>query len=423
MYILYLIKYSTILIYHLLYYKIKKKQKKIRQKIIGKLLKVIFESLGCLFIKIGQLLAIRIDILPKEITHELEKLQDCVKSIDGKLIKNFIETANINLKKELIYFEEKPLATGSIAQIHKAILRTKKVVIIKILKPNVLKEIKITFLILNFFKLFLFNKKLRHEYINLIQQMQIIINKEINFRTEVLNMEKIKKNFQYDNSIKIPKIYHNLSNEKIITMEFIKNGHSMDDICYKKFPKTFISKITKKLIEIFFIQVFRDNFFHADLHPGNVWIKFYKNNKYKIILLDFGITSSMKYYDQFYMGHNILAFLNKDYKTIGQLHIKSKWIPKTSIKKITKDIKNIFKDILNKPLYNIHFQNIMKQIILLARKYKMNLQPQFLLFQKTLIVIEGLTRKIYSKTNMIVSIKPIIQEWLLKIQLKNIFSK
>lgn len=380
------------------------------QNLLGKIIKILFEK-DLLLIKLGQLLSIRTDILPKSITVELKKLRENVKPFCEKKAKKIIEQHfKKNITEIFHKFYNTPIAAGSIAQIHKAKTKNNKYVIVKILRPNIKKKIHTIFKFLyTIEKIFFFLTNTKKLY-QLINQLESTIYLEINFENELKNMKILHKNFRYENIIKIPKLYPKLSTNHIITMEYVK-GISIDNIKKLKKHNFNIKKIAVKFIELFFTQTFRDNFFHADLHPGNIWIKKEKN-QFKFIFLDFGIIGKMTKKDQHYMGENIMAFINKDYKKVAKLHIESGWVPETSIKNLENDIYLIFNPILDKPLHLISFKNLIKKLIYLIKKYKMNFQPQLLLFQKTLITVEGLSRELYPDINIAHIIKPIIQKWL-----------
>ena len=417
--IIYLIlKYGLLIIIHIFILRLQKKRKHIKLKKIGILLKTACEKSGYLFLKFGQLLTTRKDLLSPIIINELKKLQNNVQPFNWEIVEKILQN-NPKIQNAFTIFEKNPIASGSIAQIHKAILKNKKTVIVKILRPHIEEDTKILFTIFIFLgKIFFLDKQIKFKYIKLLKQLKYTFILELNFENEIRNMEKIRKNFQYENIIKIPKIYYNLSNKNFITMEYV-TGIPIDNISELIKNGLNRKKIAIKFVEFFFKQVFRDNFFHADLHPGNIWIKKTKKENFKFILLDFGIINIMTTQDQMYMGENILAFINKDYIKVANLHFRSGWVPKTSITNLEKDIKKIFDKILYKPLCLVSFKKTMQNLVLLAKKYKMNYQPQLLFFQKTLINVEGLTRELCPNFEIIPIIKPIIQHWLVKTKIKN----
>ncbi len=416
-----ILKYSSKITFFILILKIQHKKKDNIYKKIGIILKNACEKSGYLFLKFGQLLTTRDDIIHEDIINELKELQNKVQPLKKKIILNILKKNNI-IKNSFKAFKEKPIAAGSIAQIHKAILKNGKIVVLKILRPNIKNDTKVLFSILLFLsKLLFFQKKIKIKYVLLLLQLRKNFLLELNFKKEIKNMEKIRKNLKYENAIKIPKVYYKLSTKNFITMEYVK-GIPIDNITKLKKKKLNTEKIAEKFTNLFFKQIFQDNFFHADLHPGNVLIKKINNNKFIFILIDFGIISYMKKKDQYYIIKNFLAFTCKDYKKIAELHITSGWIPNISVINLEKDIKKIFNKILYLPLKKVLFKETLKNLLALAKKHKMIYQPQLFMFQKTLVNIESITRKLYPNFDILQTIKPIIQHSTIKIIIKKIFS-
>lgn len=419
----------SMLIIYLFYIILKlniRKTNKIKDEIkLGIALCKLFEEAGHIFIKIGQLLTIRPDLLPLATINELINLRDTVKPFNTELTIPLIETI---YKKKIndifLSFTVKPIAAGSIAQIHDCTLKDNKKVILKLLRPNLKEDTKKIFTTLKIIiKIiyYFYNKKKYITILNILDKIEHILLKEINLENEITNTLKMYENFKYHKFIKIPKIYRKLSNASIIVLEKV-NGIAIDDIENLKKNNLNLKKIATKFIEIFFTQVFEYNLFHADLHPGNVWVTKKKNNEFIFTLLDFGLVGNLSIENQKYMASNILAFTNKDYAQIAKLHIDSgSFAKKTTIRKLEKSISSIFEPILDKPLHLIPFKETIKKISTLAKDYKMRVKPEFFLFQKTLLTVEGLSRKIHPNLKILSIIKPILKRWGLKqLKLKNI---
>lgn len=409
-----IIKKITILLFLMFKFKIFANENTLKK--IGITLKELLTNLGHLFTKIGQLLSTRHDVFPEQIINELKKLREYNEPIESSIIIDILEK-NYKKKINLIFsnFNKKPLATGSIAQIHEGILKnTKKKIVVKIIKPNIYKKTKVTLYILKLcliFFVFLFKTNITKNYIlKLLDQLEEKLLTEINLNNEIKNAFKLKKNFKHNKYITIPKMYKKLSNKNIIVMDKMY-GIPIDSIAILKKHNFNLKKIATLFIEFFFLQVFRDNFFHADLHPGNVWIVKKKNN-FKFIILDFGIMGALTKEDQSYIIKNILAFTTKNYKEVAKLHLTTGFMTeKKYLKDLEKNIKNIFAPIIDKPLQQIPFRITAKKIATLLKKYDMKVKPQFFLFQKTFLTVEGLSRYIYPNLCITPIIKPIAKRW------------
>lgn len=418
----------TYLLYLVLKLNLKKANKTKDEVKLGITLCKLFEELGHIFIKIGQLLTIRPDLLPLTILDELKHLRDTAKPFSTEVTIQLIETIyNKKINDIFLHFNKVPIAAGSIAQIHDCTLKiNNKKVILKLLRPNLEKTTKKIFCVLRLIIkviYYIFKKKKHTTALNVLGQIEYILLKEINLENEIKNTVKMYNNFKYHKFIKIPKIYTKFSNTNIIVLEKVE-GIALDDIENLKKNNLNLKKIATKFVEIFFIQVFEYNLFHADLHPGNIWITKKKNKEFLFTIIDFGLVGQLSKKNQEYMANNILAFINKDYAQIAKLHIESgSFKKKTTIKKLEKSISKIFKPIINKPLYCIPFKETIKKISALTREYKMHIKPEFFLFQKTLLTVEGLSRKLYPNLNMLKVIKPILKIWGLKqIKFKNILN-
>ncbi len=398
--------------------------KEIQKKNDGERLKNAFEELGPIFIKVGQLLSLRIDIIPIKIINELKKLQTNITPFNTNIAKNIIEN-KLNIKiKDLFYkFNENPLASASIAQIHSAILKNREKVIVKILKPGINKNINLDLFILkNISKIINIIPKFKRLKIpEIINEINKTIQNELNFKIEATN--SVKLNQKSDNlNLQIPKIYWEHTNEEILIMEYM-DGINITNLKELEKYNFNIYNISKKLIEISYYQIFKNQFFHADLHPGNILISKNKEN-ITIILLDFGIVSSISKTEKNYLLNNMLAFSKRNYKKVAKLHIKSKsMIVKNNIQDLEREICFIFEPILNKPIENISFKKTIKSLFFLSKKFKMQLQPKLILFQKTLLTLDGLIRNICPNFNIWKVTRKTLEKIIISKNIKNIISK
>jgi len=383
-----------------------------------KRIRIALEELGPIFVKLGQILSTRVDIIEKNTITELKKLQTNIKPINFKKIKIIIERS-LNNKIENIFknINENPLTSASIAQIHTGKLQNNDKIAIKILKPNIKHlieiDIKILKIIAKILNTFIKNTK-RLKPVAIINELDITLQNEINLKYEAANLTKIKKNFNQDKNIYIPKIYWNFLTENILVMEYL-DGITITNKQKLKLQGFNTKNISENLINLFYIQAFKHNFFHADLHPGNILISKNNINLPVIILIDFGIISNLDKKETFYLAENILAFTKKDYKKIATLHLNAKTISTNKpLNEIENEICCVFEPILNKKIKDISFKNAITSILMLSKNFEMQIQPQLILFQKTLLTIESLCRQISPEINIWNSTRLSIEKNLLK---------
>ncbi len=382
---------------------------------LGNRLKLFFENLGPVFIKFGQILSMRIDFVPHEIVSELVDLQNKVFPFCGVVAKKSIEKSfGVSINSLFKFFDVIPVASASVAQIHRALLFNGKEVAIKILRPNIIYDVKrdidLLLFLVYFFGKFFFKKKSKNIY-NLILEIKYILLNELNLNIEAANACKMKKNFMYSKILIIPNVYWELTKNNILTMDFVY-GVSINNIRELNKCGFDLELIAKMCIQLFFIQVFRDNYFHADMHPGNILI----SNSFvlypKIILLDYGIVGFISFKDQKYMGENILSFIKRDYRRVAELHILSGCIPDyVSLNELEQAICSVWEPIFNKELRDISFEKTFRSLLDISKNFNMKIQPQLLLFQKTLFSVEGLTRYLYPKINFWKITRPILEKW------------
>lgn len=375
-----------------------------KTKINEKQLRLALEKLGPLFIKLGQILSTRADLLPNNIIQELKKLQTNTYPTNFHSIKKIIETT-LNKKITLIFkkINENPIASASIAQIHSGILLDNKKVIIKILKPNIQtsinQDIKIL-KIIEFTTSFLFKKLNRLKLKEIIKELENTLKAEMNLQQEAANLTKFKNNFNKNIHIYVPNIHWHLVTKTILVTEYIDGINIINKQKLMK-EKICLNILSTQLVDLFFIQILKHNFFHADLHPGNILISKNNLNTPVIIFIDFGITSDIKNEEKLYLAENILAFAQKNYRKIVSLHLKAQTITTTeSITNIENDLCYIFEPILNKKIKEISFYKIIPQLLALTRKLNMQLQPQLILFQKSLLTIESICRQLNPNINL-----------------------
>ena len=381
-------------------------KKKIDTKFVNNL-----GEIGPGFVKLGQALSTRPDIFGLNVTNRLILLQDKLPPFSNDIaIKIIEEETNKKIDEIFDFFEKKPIAAASVAQVHKGVLKNGNKVAIKILRPNIKKmlfrDFKLFFGICNILELFSSNSK-RLSLKEIIATFAHSSLDEIDLRLEASNSEQLSENFINYELFDTPKIYWECTTEKILTSEFIE-GVRIDQISDLK-RKLDIEKLTKVASEIFFYQSFRDGFFHGDLHPGNIFI----NQSGKIIAIDFGIMGRLDLSDRKFLAKLFNYLLNKQFYNIAKLHQEEGMLDKdTDLYKLTQEIRILATPILNKPIGDISMGNLFGEILALSRKFNIKVQAKFCLLQKSMIMAEGIARQINPKTNIWQTTKPLMEEWI-----------
>lgn len=403
------------------------KTKNIKTQNATKNIRLYLEKLGPIFIKLGQILSTRIDVLPHEIANELKKLQTNTNYYNFKEIKKIIEN---DFKKQTVELFEKinenPIASASIAQLHTAVSIEKKKIIIKIIKPNIITTIKKDLLILKYLAKIIhiiFKKIRRLKPMDIVKEIELTMMKEINLKNEAINMVKIKTNFNKSEKIYIPQINLNTLTKNVLILEYIDGINILNK---KKLKKMLIDTklIVINLLDMFYTQTFKYNLFHADLHPGNILISKNNINNPIIILIDLGITGALTKNEKTYLSNNLLAFSQKKYKRIINLHIKANTISKkNNLQELENELYVIFDPILNKKIENIPFKHIMLALIDLSKKANMQLQPNLILFQKTLLAIESISREINPSSNLWEITRHSIEKIIIEHAIKKLINK
>lgn len=374
------------------------------------------EKLGPIFVKFGQILSTRRDLLPEDIADELAKLQDQVPPFPGKYAIKTLEKA---FKKPLaqIYktFDSVPLASASIAQVHAATLPSGESVIVKLLRPKVkiIIEKDLAWLML-FARLIELvwseGKRLRPKAI--VKEFETTLYYELDLLREAANASQLQRNFLNSPLLYIPSVYWDYCKQNVLTMERI-DAIPVDDLKTLRAEGVDLKKLSERGVEIFFTQVFRDNFFHADMHPGNIFVE--KNNPHspRYVGVDFGIMGCLSEDDKRYLAENLLAFFNRDYARVAKLHIESGWIPKdTRAEQFEGAIRTVCEPIFQKPLKDISFGELLVRLFQIASQFKMPIQPQLILLEKTLLNVEGLGRTLNPELDLWQTAKPFLENWI-----------
>lgn len=369
------------------------------------------EDLGPIFIKFGQALSTRKDLLPDDIADELVKLQDHVPPFDNAVARAVIEKElEMSVYDAFTEFDEHPIASASVAQVHGAILKSGEKVVVKVLRPDIEKrihsDVSLLYELAKFAEKFWSEAK-RLRPIEVIAEFEKTILDELDLVREAANGAKLRHNFEKSALIYIPKIHWPLTRRKVLVMERVY-GIPVGDIKQLADAGVDFKVLAERGVEIFFTQVFRDNFFHADMHPGNIFVG--ESNQY--IAVDFGIVGSLSTTDQRYLAENFMAFFNRDYRRVAEIHVESGWVPSnTRVEEFESAIRSVCEPIFEKSLKEISFGLFLLRLFQTAHRYDMQVQPQLVLLQKTLLNIEGLGRQLYPDLDLWQTAKPYMENW------------
>jgi ubiquinone biosynthesis protein len=382
----------------------------------GERLHKALETLGPIFVKFGQLLSTRSDLLPEPVLKELAKLQDKVPPFDGAVAQAIIEKSlNKPLQDLFAEFNPIPLASASIAQVHAATTHNGEAVVVKVLRPTIAKTIRHDLSILKTLARLLerYSKKARRfKPKAMVSEFKKTLLDELDLMREAANASQLRRHFSHSPLLYIPKIYWSHTEGQVLTMERVY-GLSTSDTAALKAHGVNVKKLAENIIHVFFTQVFRDCFFHADMHPGNLFVDITQPENPRYIAVDFGIVGTLNMADQRYLAENFLAFFQRDYRKVATLHVESGWVPPhTRIDEFESAIRTVSEPLFEKPLKEMSFGKTLLRLFQTAERFDMNIQPQFLLLQKTLITVEGLSRQLYPDLDLWRTAKPFLENWM-----------
>lgn len=384
----------------------------------GESICITLEKLGPIFIKFGQLLSTRRDLVPDDIADELAKLQDRVAPFSGDLAKKMVELS-LRQSTDILFseFHIQPLASASIAQVHAAKLPTGEEVVVKVLRPNIERVIRHDIALMkSAAKLVekLWPKSRRIHPLDLVLEFEQTILDELDLMREAANATQLRRNFENSTMMYVPKVYWPYTRNNVMVMERIY-GVQISDTLRLKENRVNLKKLAEHGVEIFFTQVFRDSFFHADMHPGNLFVDIQDPENPRYIGVDFGIMGTLSPQDQHYLAANIMAFFNRDYREVALLHLESGWIPAdTRLDQFESAIRTVSEPIFEKPLAEISFGQLLLRLFQTAERFNMEVQPQLMLLQKTLLSIEGLGRSLYPDLDLWANAKPFMVRFMRK---------
>lgn len=390
----------------------------------GERLRRACEDLGPIFIKFGQLLSTRPDVVPADMVAELDHLQDNVPPFDGEQFTNMVE-ASLGAPVDEVFaeFQRTPLASASVAQVHAAKLHNGLDVVVKIIRPGIEKtierDVELLFMLAAIIeKVSADGRRLRP--VEVVQDYKITIFDELDLQREAANASQLRRNFvgtDKADMLYVPEVHWDYCRPNLMTMERIY-GIPVTNMAELEAQNTNMKALAERGVEIFFTQVFDHNFFHADMHPGNIFVSRKNPQQPQYIAIDTAIVGSLTTEDQFYLARNLLAMFRRDYRQVAELHVQSGWVPKdTRVNDFEAAIRSVCEPIFEKPLGEISFALVLMNLFRTAHRFNMEVQPQLVLLQKTLLNIEGLGRQLYPQLDLWSTAHPYLERWI-----KNRFS-
>ena len=388
----------------------------IKSRPLGERLRLALEELGPIYVKFGQAVSTRRDLLSQPLANELAKLQDQVPPFPSDVAVAVLERAFHRPVAEVFAeFERQPLAAASIAQVHAARLVDGSEVVVKILRPDVRalieRDVEVLYQLARLAERYWPDAR-RLRPVEVVEEFQKTLLHEVDLLREAANAAQLKRNFADSEKLYVPQVYWDYCRTNVLTMERIR-GIPISNVTTLKARGANIRLLAEHGVDIFFTQVFRHNFFHADMHPGNIFVDLADPDRPRYIAVDFGIVGSLSDEDQHYLAENFLAFFRRDYRRVAELHVDSGWVPaETRVDELESAVRAVCEPIFDRPLKDISFGLVLLRLFETAREFDMVVQPQLVLLQKTLLQIEGLGRELYPNLDLWQTAKPILEEWM-----------
>lgn len=389
------------------------------QEVRGVRLRKALESLGPIYVKFGQVLSTRPDIVPLDIARELVYLQDRVPPFASDEAVAIVEkTLRKSLTELYAEFEREPVASASVAQVHRAVTHDGKQVAVKILRPNILKTIESDLALMRSVAsvvhwLLPDGRRLRPKEV--VAEFDKYLHDELDLQIEAANCSQLRRNFELEGReslLKVPEVHWSLSTSRVFTMEWI-DGVPINQMARLDELGMDIKKLAREGVEIFFTQVFDDGFFHADMHPGNILVTQDIDPSGRYAALDFGIVGTLSEFDKNYLAQNFLAFFRRDYRRVAQLHIESGWVPQeTREEELEAAVRAVCEPYFDLPLAEISLGAVLMRLFQTSRRFNVEIQPQLVLLQKTLLNVEGMGRQLDPDLDLWKTAKPFLERWM-----------
>lgn len=382
----------------------------------GERLRLALEELGPIFVKFGQALSTRRDLLPPDLADELARLQDNVPPFPGQVARQTIEAAyQAPLEQRLDAFDATPLAAASIAQVHTARLLDGRDVIVKVLRPGMKAAVELDIEVLRWLAQMAdrwWPESRRLKPLSFVREYEKTILDELDLMREAANASQLKRNFAGSELLYVPEVHWDLCRPNVMVMERI-HGVPIGDIARLRTLGVDFKRLAENGVEIFFTQVFRHNFFHADMHPGNIFVLADEPSRPRYAAVDFGIVGTLDPRDQRYLAENFLAVFDRNYRRVAELHVQAGWVPPdTRIDEMESTVRTICEPIFDRPLRDIVFATVLLRLFEALRRFDGQIQPQLLLLQKTLFNIEGLGRQLYPELDIWQTAGPVLRRWM-----------
>jgi len=382
----------------------------------GQRLRVALEQLGPIFVKFGQMLSTRRDLLPVDVAEELARLQDQVPPFPAEDSVRLVEEALGQPVEQLFkQFDRQPVASASIAQVHFAVLHDGREVAVKVLRPGMLPVIEDDLALLRTLagwveKLSADGRRLRPREV--VAEFDKYLHDELDLVREAANAAQLRRNMQDLNLCMVPEMIWDMCTTTVMVMERMK-GVPVSQMERLREAGVDIKKLARDGVTIFFTQVFRDGFFHADMHPGNIQVSLAPDSFGRYIALDFGIIGTLTEVDKDYLAQNFMAFFRRDYKRVAELHIESGWVPaSTRVDELEGAIRTVCEPYFDRPLREISLGQVLLRLFQISRRFNVEVQPQLVLLQKTLLNVEGLGRQLDPDLDLWTSAKPFLERWM-----------
>lgn len=374
------------------------------------------EELGPVFVKFGQALSTRRDLLPLALADELAQLQDNVTPFSGEAARALVDQElPLAFDQVFIEFNTQPLAAASIAQVHEAVLQNGDEVVVKVVRPGIQRlieqDIALMYSLARFAQRFIEESRRLHP-VELVEEYEVTIVDELDMAREAANTSQLRRNFIDTDLLYVPEVYFDYTGENIMVMEKI-DGIPIGNMAAMQEANINLKVLAERGVEIFFTQVFRDNFFHADMHPGNIFVSREHPEKPTYIGIDCAIIGSLSDFDRYYLARNLLAIFKRDYGEVARLHVECGWVPATTrVADFEGAIRTACEPIFEKPISEIGFAQILLYLFKVARRFDMEVQPSLVLLQKTLLNIEGLGRELYPDLNLWDTAMPYLEKYM-----------
>lgn len=383
----------------------------------GARLRLSLQELGPIFVKLGQTLSTRPDLIPADIAAELNLLQDRVPPFAGSEARAMVEEAlGQPIAAVFSQFDDEALASASVAQVHGAVLNSGEQVVVKVLRPNVEKQVAndigLMYALARVAEKSREARRLRP--LQVVREFENTMANELDLMNEAASVSQVKANFAGSPILHVPQVYWPYCRQKVMVQErvFYLN---ISDMAAMEAAGVNKKVLAERGVEIFFTQVFRDSFFHADMHPGNIFVDIEDPENPRYCAIDFGIMGSLTPEDQHYLAENFLAFFNRDYRRVAELHVESGWVPAhTRVTDFEAAIRKVSEPIFGKPIKDISFGAFLFSLFQTARRFDMHIQPQLVLLQKTFFNVEGLGRRLYPDLDLWTTAKPVLEDWMKK---------